>query len=420
MKTIFRYANIGLLAGAIFATGAITTSAQDACADTDGLTKLDAQFRAELPNKTVEGRKKTLSTAKQFLEKYGSCEPAKDLAAYLQKQIPIIEKAIKDLEEGAIKQQRLNRFDTAWKAKNWDDTFASGKEILANYPDEYRTVEIALATVGGEEAFKANFKYNDDSIRLAKQSLADLSANKPFVVAGKDAYGLFELAFKNKDEAVAWLNLYTGYMIQVGQKNKPAALPYLYTATQSSVPEVSKNSVPYALIGDYYFDELNKVVAQIQAKAKEQNDADPADVAQRKVDEIKALVAMSNGISERAMDAFSRAFTYGKDAAYKAKMKKNVADAYKVRFAKDEGVDAWITATVAKPFVNPTTPVQPVTDPEPAKTTTGTNLGTPSGTGIGAANGSGIGAANGTGVGAAKTAAPAKATPAATAKPKNR
>jgi hypothetical protein len=397
MKTIFRYANVGLLAGAIFAAGAVSTFAQDACADADGMTKLGDQFRAEFAaGKDVPNRKKAVATGKAFLDKYGSCEPAKDLATYLQKQIPAMEKFIRDEEERVAKLEKLNRFDTAWKAKNWDATFATGKEILAAYPDEYRTVEIALATVGGEEAFKANYKYNDDAIRLAKQSIADIEGGKSFKVGDKEAYGLFELAFKNKDEAIAWLNLYLGFMIQNGQKNKAAAAPYLYKATQSSIPEVSKNPVPYALIGDYYFEELNKVVDQIQAKAKEQKDDDPADVAQKKVDEIKALVAMSNGISERAMDAFSRAFTYGKDAAYKAKMKKNVADAYKVRFAKDTGVDEWITSAVAKPFVNPTTPVTPISDPEPAKTTTGTTA-TP-----------------------APATSPAPAKPASTIKPKNR
>ncbi len=81
---------------------------------------------------------------------------------------------------------------------------------------------------------------------------------------------------------------------------------------------------------------------------------------------------MSNGLAERAMDAFSRAYTLGQAPAYKAKMKKNVEDAHQVRFAKKDGVDSWITSAVAKPFVNPTTPVAPISDPEPAKTTTST------------------------------------------------
>ena len=68
---------------------------------------------------------------------------------------------------------------------------------------------------------------------------------------------------------------------------------------------------------------------------------------QKIVDEIKAKVAMSNGTAERAMDAFSRAYTYGQAPAYKAKMKKNVEDAYNVRFGKKDGVDPWIATAVA-------------------------------------------------------------------------
>src|SRR6185295_4370029 len=102
--------------------------------------------------------------------------------------------------------------------------------------------------------------------------------------------------------------------------------------------------------------------------SKDQKDSDPVDVAQKKVDDIKALVAMSNGTAERAMDAFARAYTFSTAAAYKAKMKKNVEDAYNVRFGKKEPVDSWISSAVAKPFVNTPTPIQPISDPEPAKT----------------------------------------------------
>jgi hypothetical protein len=81
------------------------------------------------------------------------------------------------------------------------------------------------------------------------------------------------------------------------------------------------------------------------------------------------------------MDAFARAATLAKDAAYKAKMKKNVEDAYKVRFGNTTGVDAWIANAVKAPFTNPTTPIQPISDPEPVKTTDG--MGNGMGNGMG-------------------------------------
>ncbi|MFM9905983.1 MAG: hypothetical protein ACKVQJ_15580 [Pyrinomonadaceae bacterium] len=409
MKTIFRSLNIGLILASIIAFGAVAGFAQDPCADAEGQTTLGDKVRAQYADKTIEGRKAFVESGKQFLEKYGACEPAKELSDYLKVQIPKVEGIIKEMIRAKRIAELTGRFDTALKGKNWDAVYAAGKEILQEFPDEFRTVEIVLGAIGGEEAFKANFKYNDDALRFAKQSITDLEGGKPFILGGKPRFGLslkdsYNFEFATKEDAIGWLNLYIGYIIQVGQKNKVAAAPYLFKATQAA--DTAKNPVPYELIGGYYFDELNKIVEQIQIKAKDQKDTDAPDVAQKKIDDIKALVAMSNGTSERAMDAFSRAYTFGKDAPYKARMKKNVEDAYKLRFSKTEGVDAWIAGVAAKPFINPTTPIAPISDPEPVKTdasgvsaANGTGVGAANGTGVGAANGSGVGAANGTGVG---------------------
>jgi len=54
-------------------------------------------------------------------------------------------------------------------------------------------------------------------------------------------------------------------------------------------------------------------------------------------------------------------------------MKDYVTKAYFQRFGKNEGVDAWMATTTAKPFVDPTTPVTPISDPDPVKTTTTTS-----------------------------------------------
>lgn len=377
MKTIFRSFGMGLALASIIAVGAAASFAQDPCTDAAGQGALYDKFLEAFKVKTIEGRKAFTELGKQYVEKYGTCEATKTNTDYFNTNIPKWEKTIKDMEGAAATANLTGRFDKALTAKNWDETFASGKEILAKDPEGFRSVEIALAGIGGEEALKGNNKYNDDALRYAKQSIADLQANKPFTVGGKERYGLGAGEFPNKADAIAWLNLYTGYITAVGQKNKQAALPYLYTASQATGSDTSKNAVVYDLIGSYYFDELNKVIEQIQTKTKAQSDKDTPEVAQQKVDEIKALVAQSNGISERAMDAYSRAFTYAKDATIKARYRKNVEDAYKVRFGNTTGVDAWIGSAVAKPFVNPTTPIAPISDPEPAKTTSGSTTAVP-------------------------------------------
>ncbi len=397
MKTIFRYTNIALLVAAVIAVGAMGTSAQDPCGDAEGQTNAGDKIRAEFKVKTIEGRKAFGNTGKAFLEKYGACESAKDMNEWLKIQLPRNDKAIKDLEVAAKEKGLVDRFNAALNAKNWDEVYVVGKEVLAHDTEKFRAVELVLGSIGYDELFKGNAKYNDETLRYAKIALNSLESGKTF-----SSYGVNPFTYKSKDDAIAWMNLTIGYITQVGRKDKVGASSYLFKATQASMSDTSKNPIPYELIGGYYFDELNKLVDQIQAKAKEQNDADPPEVAQKKVDEIKALVAMSNGTAERAMDAFSRAYTLGQAPAYKKKMKDNVASAYKVRFAKEDGVDAWISSAVAKPFVNPTTPVQPITDPEPVKTT--------GGGGEGAGNGTGTG----TGVGGAKPAAvaPTKSGPA--------
>jgi len=92
---------------------------------------------------------------------------------------------------------------------------------------------------------------------------------------------------------------------------------------------------------------------------------------------IKAKVALANGTSERAIEAFSRAYTLGSAKPYKDKMYGNIKGAYKLRFAKEEGIDAFIAEAGKKPFQNPLTPVTPISDPEPVTTTTTTSTTPP-------------------------------------------
>ena len=415
MKTIFRYANVGLLVAAIMAITAVAGMAQNPCEDAEGIGALDAKFRAQYALTDLDGRKSAIDTGKQFLEKYGSCgESTKDLTEYLKTQIPKMEESFKKAVLADIEKKLVARFNTALATSNWDEVYPSGKELIANYGDKYRDVELALATIGYDESYNnKNFKYNDDTVKFAKTSIADLEGGKTFSAN----YGIPKnFVYKSKDNALGWMNLTIGYIYQVPQKNKKDALPYLYKATQIA-SETAKNPIPYELIGGYYFDELNKLVEQIKTAEGLQNAADTPEVAQKKVDDIKALVAMANGTSERAMDAYSRALTYALPTAapYKAKMKKNVEDAYKLRFGKVDGVDAWIASVAAKPFPNPLMPIAPISDPEPVRTgEAGTSAGTPSGGGMGAANGSGIGKANGTGAGAANGSGVGGAKPATT------
>jgi len=380
MKTIFRYMNVGLLAAVFFAFGAVASFAQSACEDVETKNTLDKAFRDNYAG-NLDARKKAVDAGKEYIQKFGECPDSADFVQYLKNYLPTMESKIKTDEELIKKNALIKRFDDSLKAKNWDESYASGKEILAKYPDEFRTVEIVLASIGGEEAFKANNKYNDEAIRFAKQSIADLESGKAFVVGGKPRFGLslkeggkvvYNFEYPNKEDALGWLNLYIGYITAVAQKNTPAALPYLFKATQTTASEASKNSVSYDLIGTYYIGELNKIYDAITAlRAQQDKEGITEEELKTLVADIKAKVAMANGTSERAMDAFARAFTLAKDPAIKTRTRKTLEELYRRRFDKTEGVDAWVATAVNKPFVNPQTPIAPVSD-EPATTTTST------------------------------------------------
>jgi hypothetical protein len=84
---------------------------------------------------------------------------------------------------------------------------------------------------------------------------------------------------------------------------------------------------------------------------------------------------MLNGYIERAMDAYSRAYNIAKAdpklKTYSDGIYSQIQSLYKVRFPKNEGMDAWIGSTIAKPFPDPATAVTPVND----DTTTNTSGG---------------------------------------------
>ncbi|MEO6050117.1 MAG: hypothetical protein ABIP78_02155 [Pyrinomonadaceae bacterium] len=374
MKTIFRYTNTAFLTAALIALGAVAALAQDPCTDADGITALGDKFRAQYALKGLDDRRMAIDSGKQFLEKYGACEATKELSDYLKLQLPRLDEKYK----AAVKQQatdaRYNRFNASVKASNFDETYASGKDILANEPEQLDVV-ISLGSIGYDESYKANYKYNEETLKFAKMAIASLEAGKV-----PKTYGLFQWSYKSKDNALGWLNYTIGYIYQVAQKDKKEALPYLYKATQAA-SETNKNPIPYELIGGYYFDELNKITQEIKVMADDQKTTDTEEVAKAKVEAIKAKVALANGTSERAIDAFSRAYSLASPTPaakpYKDKMYKNLQDGYKLRFGKLDGLDAWIATTVKKPLPNPLTPVTPIFDPEPVTATTTVPVTTP-------------------------------------------
>ncbi|MCA1608870.1 MAG: hypothetical protein LC730_05350, partial [Acidobacteria bacterium] len=104
--------------------------------------------------------------------------------------------------------------------------------------------------------------------------------------------------------------------------------------------------------------------------------ADTPEVTAEKETKIKAAEGMIKGYLERAIDAFGRAkkFTPATDKTTVDAINKTLADLYKARFAKTDGMDAYVASKIAQPMPDPTSQVTPIIE---AETTTTTGATTP-------------------------------------------
>ncbi len=370
MKTIFRYTRGAALAVLIAGFGAASALAQDPCDDSDGQAAVYEKFTILYPKTDLESRKAAIDTAKQFLEKYGSCEVVKEQNDYFKSALPALEKTYNDIIERQRMQALFKRFDDGIKADNADEIYSAGKEILAKQPENINVL-LPMGLAGAALSTPANnFKYTNDGLHFANLALSKIDGGAPFVKPGGKA-GAFQWEM-TKPEAISELKYSVAYLTFYGKKDKATALPLFYELSQGSHKD---NPIIYGLIGDYYLEQRKPIAEQIRLKIEEQI---AATTEERKIaleEEIKKLVALYNGYNERILDAYGRAHKVTKDTpankAYRDNLYKIMQDVYKNRFPeKATGLDAFIAQTVSKPFPNPTSEVQPVEDADPVTTTT--------------------------------------------------
>lgn len=380
MKTIFRYSVMSAALAVFLTTAGMSVFAQDACSDTASRDALDKTIRENSVIKTKEARKKTADAGKEYLEKYGACKDeagnliSADFVEWLKAKVPVYEKVynqmVRDEKTAALEKQ----FFTGLESKNWDQVYASGKELLAMDPEKYRPAEIVLGSIGFDETAKSPriTTWNDETLKYAKQSIADLEAGKKFEPLGFGRY-----AYKDKDEALGWLNYTIGYILSFDKNDKKQGVEYLYKASQArsttaTIPDV------YRSIGSYYIDEMNKRIEELQALVKAQDPTAAEDVKAAKVAEIKAKQGMVNGTAERALNAFAHAVALAnkdtKNAAYAKAITETAKQIYGIRFGKPDGFDAYISTANAAALANPSTAIEPVID---ADTSAEAPAGTP-------------------------------------------
>ncbi|MBC7900112.1 MAG: hypothetical protein H7070_08670, partial [Saprospiraceae bacterium] len=218
----------------------------------------------------------------------------------------------------------------------------------------------------------------------AQTALTQLKANKEATrknAAGVPVYGVLKYELP-KEDLISEFTYAIGYLNFYAKKNEKAALPYYYELSQSA-GRYKKEPRVYATIGNYYIEQRRPVgeeIAKLIALQKDPKETDEAKLARET--EIKNKIALFNGFSERALDAFGRAYTVAPsatpaDKTYRDGLYKTVQGLYEQRFEKKDGLETYIASTVTKPMPNPTSDVTPVADPEPVKTTTTTSTATP-------------------------------------------
>lgn len=379
MKTIFRFVKTGALTAAILAFGAVAGFGQEACADVDGQNALYTTFTANFQKvklAELDDIKKANDAAKSFLEKYGACEGVKEQADYMRPWVPKLEERVKRLEKVKIMDPLFARFDAAIKTDNAAELYASGKEILAQEPGNYNII-VPMGIVGWDLAAKGTNTYAEDALRYSKMALDGIKNGtaKPKVdKAGKETYGALKYEFP-KDQAISELTYAVGYLTYYHKKDKKGALPYFYELAQSG--KYKDEPRIYVAIGNYYVDEAVPIVDEIAKLVAQLNSpTTDATVKAELEKQVKPKIGMFNGYAERAMDALGRAHakaTKPTDKALKDEVYKKLQALYGQRFPeKKDGPDMYISATIKNPMPNPTTPVAPINDPEPATTTTTT------------------------------------------------
>lgn len=365
MKTIYGSIKFGILLAVFITVGAATGLAQANCEDFDGMNELDTIFRENYAG-NLEQRQKAVEAAKQYIEKYGSCEVSADLVEYFKTNLPAMEKRIADDKEAAWLSERFKRFDAGIKNQNYDEAFAAGKEILTKQPDNLNII-VPLGAIGLAESYEKNYKYNADSLNYAKMAIEKIESG---VTSNK--YGVFQFEYGTKENALSEMNYVIGYINYHVNNNKKAGVERYYKVSQ--MPGNNRqNPLVFETIGSYYFDEVAKLADEVQAMIAKQNAAETDEEKIAMDKDIKTKIGMLNGYAERAMDAFSRAHKVTKDDAaskeYKTGLFERIKTLYDIRFQKETGINEYMATTLSKPMPNPLSEVEPVGIPaDPAET----------------------------------------------------
>ncbi len=380
MKNILRALMLAIVMTAFTAAAVTTSYAQDEQAQAEKT----ALYQKYIDNYkgTLAQKKIAVEAAKQYIEKYGANEIDKQQVDYFKKALPALEKGIGEKENIDKINAVADRFNSSFGANNFDDTYASGRELLAKNPENLDVI-IVLGSIGFDESRKAtaNTKYNADTINYAKQAIQKIESgakSDTFGAFSNYSYGSFlkypgtdkKDTYPGRDNALGNLNYKIAYLMYFNQNQKKEAIPYFYKASKY---DSSVKNLPdiYQIIGDSYFEEAKRLNTESEKLAVGAGNKD--------TDESKAKDALAKGYADRAIDAYARAYkiastTQGVKKEYKDGLYKLLQELFKFRFnGKIEGLDSYVATVMNKPFADPSTAVTPIAIEAAPTTTTSTS-----------------------------------------------
>jgi hypothetical protein len=307
----------------------------------------EAQAKADLYEILVKNRSANppvaYQAAKDYIQKYGADND--QYVAYSKKYVAAYDK-----------QARRNQFTEQVKAKNYNDAFAIGKQILAEDPEDLNIL-FELTRLGFVAADSKNTANNADTIAVAKKTIQLLQAGRTFE---KDK------PVANKDDIIGGINFELGKLLKDTQPAE--AMNYLVSAAQ--VESSSKKDFrTYLFLADVYEKgEYGRLSTQYNANCKTEEQA--------KTQECIDLKAKADQKVDHMIDALARAIAYNDasptaaaNAAARASWLEQLTSYYKYRNnGSDAGLKELIAGIKSKPLPKPDDIIAPMT-PTPSSTT---------------------------------------------------
>jgi uncharacterized membrane protein len=327
---------------------------KDACAK-GAANPQDCSYKVEAPEAK---RKAAFEAAREYVKKYDT--EGDPIVDFLKKRITAYDKEI-------ARNELFKRFNTSLQSKNWAETFASGKIILAQEQDQF-DIEIILASIAANDPNAKAF--SADSINYAKSVIQKLESGKGVT----KTFGVGDFEYTTKDNTLAWMNYYIGFLTNGGKTPfGKDSLTYIAKAMQYKGSEIALSSDYDRLFALLYVSEFNRINEERNAEIKKNGDTDTPKSLE--------LEAQQKGYAERAIDAYGRAAQKAKTQAMATTDAKNkdfftkraaaymdtITKLYGFRFDKDPSavipkatVETYVNGLISKPMPDVNSVVAPI------------------------------------------------------------